>query len=85
MAANAPEGVLSLLSLPCSTGEEPYSMAMALLDAGVPADRFRVDAVDISTRALAQAVAPCTEGTPFAATSWRSAIGISTRRLKAIV
>ena len=30
-------------------------MAMALLDAGVPADRFRVDAVDISTRALAQA------------------------------
>ncbi len=30
-------------------------MAMALLDAGVPAERFRVDAVDISARALAQA------------------------------
>ena len=50
-----PEGSLSLLSLPCSTGEEPYSMAMALLDAGIPADRFRVDAVDISGRNLAQA------------------------------
>jgi chemotaxis protein methyltransferase WspC len=47
------EGVLSLLSLPCSTGEEPYSMAMALLDARVPANRFRIDAVDISARNLA--------------------------------
>ena len=30
-------------------------MAMALLDAGLPANRFRVDAIDISARALAQA------------------------------
>lgn len=44
-----------LLSLPCSTGEEPYTMAMALLDAGVPASRFRIDAVDVSSRALARA------------------------------
>jgi len=50
-----PDGVLSVLSLPCSTGEEPYSIAMALLDASVPANRFRVDAVDISARNLAQA------------------------------
>jgi chemotaxis protein methyltransferase WspC len=48
--------VVRVLSLPCSTGEEPYSMAMALLDAAVPADRFRIDAVDISTRSLACAV-----------------------------
>ncbi|MFJ4291378.1 CheR family methyltransferase [Cupriavidus sp. NPDC089707] len=46
---------LRVLSLPCSTGEEPYSIAMALLDAGVPAARFRIDAVDISARALARA------------------------------
>ncbi len=50
-----PEGVLRLLSLPSSTGEEPYSIAMTLLDAGVPADRFRVHALDISARALAAA------------------------------
>jgi chemotaxis protein methyltransferase WspC len=49
------DNVVRVLSLPCSTGEEPYSMAMALLDAGVPADRFRIDAVDISTRSLALA------------------------------
>jgi len=50
-----PAGALRLLSLPCSTGEEPYSMAMALLDAGLPGDRFRIDAVDISERSLALA------------------------------
>jgi len=50
-----PEGVVRVLSLPCSTGEEPYSMVMTLLDAGIPAHRFQVDAVDISARALAKA------------------------------
>ena len=46
---------LRLLSVPCSSGEEPFSLVMALLDAGVPADRFQVEAVDISARALARA------------------------------
>ena len=47
-----PEGVVRVLSLPCATGEEPYSIAMSLLDAGVPAEKFRVHAVDVSERAL---------------------------------
>src|ERR1700733_8174949 len=52
---NHPTAVLRLLSGPCCTGEEPYSMVMALLDAGVSRDRFQIDAVDISVRALARA------------------------------
>jgi len=49
------EAPLRLLSLPCATGEEPYSMAMALLAAGFPADLFRIDAIDISVRVLKRA------------------------------
>ncbi|TYQ02630.1 UNVERIFIED_ORG: chemotaxis protein methyltransferase WspC [Zoogloea ramigera] len=44
-----------VLSLPCAGGEEPYTMAMVLLDAGIPADRFMIDAFDISPVCVARA------------------------------
>ena len=44
-----------ILSLPCAGGEEPYSMAMALEDAGVAGSCYRIDAVDLSEVALARA------------------------------
>lgn len=48
-------GVLRILSAPCSTGEEPYSIVMALLEAGLAPERFSVEAVDISAAALGKA------------------------------
>ncbi len=50
-----PDRVLRVLSVPCASGEEPYSIAMGLLDAGFPEARLQIDAVDISVRALASA------------------------------
>jgi chemotaxis protein methyltransferase WspC len=50
-----PAEALRLLSVPCCSGEEPYSMVMALMDAGLSRETFKVDAVDISVRALIRA------------------------------
>ena len=50
-----PAAPMRLLSIPCASGEEPYSLVMALLDAGVAPERFQIEAVDISARALARA------------------------------
>ncbi len=43
---------LKILSMPCASGEEPYSIAIALLEAGVNGPLFKIDAIDISYRAL---------------------------------
>ena len=47
--------MVRILSIPCAGGEEPYTMAMVLADAGVPADSFIIDAYDISAGCIARA------------------------------
>ncbi|WP_241313375.1 CheR family methyltransferase [Burkholderia cenocepacia] len=57
--AAMPGRVIRVLSAPCSTGEEPYSAAMALLDAGLEPASFAIDAIDLSPRAIEQARLGC--------------------------
>lgn len=44
-----------ILSAGCSSGEEPYSIAMALLDSGISPTRFSIIACDISQTVLDKA------------------------------
>ncbi len=39
-----------VLSLPCASGEEPYSIAIALFEAGLRSPQFAITALDISFR-----------------------------------
>jgi len=39
-----------VLSLPCATGEEPYSIAITLIEAGLMPSQLKIDAFDISVR-----------------------------------
>ncbi len=43
---------IRVLSAPCSTGEEPYSIAMTLLEAGLSSTNIQIDAIDISAPLL---------------------------------
>ncbi len=47
--------VYSVLSAPCSTGEEAFSIAATLIMAGVEPSDFTIDGLDISAKALSAA------------------------------
>ncbi len=59
---------LRILSAPSAAGEEPYSLTMALFEAGLAPSQFEIDAIDISRRALARA-----EGGRYSANAFRNA------------
>lgn len=44
-----------VLSMPCATGEEAYSVAIALREGGLSPAQFRIEGIDVSTAALARA------------------------------
>lgn len=47
--------LFKILCLPCSSGEEAFSLAMALDRAGISSSKYKIDAVDISKKALVKA------------------------------
>ena len=46
---------VSILCAPSATGEEPYSIAIALLEAGVSASSFNIVGIDINSEAIKKA------------------------------
>jgi chemotaxis protein methyltransferase WspC len=44
-----------ILSVPCSTGEEPYTLALALVEAGVPPSAWQIEGVDLNSRLIERA------------------------------
>ena len=56
---------LNILSIPCSSGEEPYTISMALLDIGLTPEQFRIEAYDVSRCALAKAQRAVYQGNSF--------------------
>ena len=65
---------IRILSIPSSTGEEPYSIAMAMLDAGFTSADCSIAAIDISQNALTLAKAAVYQTRSFRTTdlSFRS-------------
>lgn len=52
----ASKSPVDILCLPCSTGEEPYTIVIALFEAGVDAKKFNLIGVDIDTAAVKRAI-----------------------------
>lgn len=66
---------LRVLCVACATGEEAWSVAMALAEAGLSPDDFVVEGVDLSARALATAQAATYSARAFRtpeAEQWRA-------------
>jgi len=55
VATQKEDGLFRVWSAGCATGEEAYSITMTLLAAGLPVERIRVTASDISARSLQRA------------------------------
>ncbi len=71
--------LLKILSVPCASGEEPYSIAITLLETGFTPAQFHIDALDINTHALALA-----ESGIYGQKSFRSKRQHSIRYFKAV-
>lgn len=46
---------VTILCAPCATGEEPYSIAIALLEAGIGSEKFSIVGIDVNADALKKA------------------------------
>jgi len=51
-ASDADHDKLKILTIPCATGEEPYSIAITLTECGYTKNEFVIDAIDIAHESL---------------------------------
>ncbi|OWW20728.1 CheR family methyltransferase [Noviherbaspirillum denitrificans] len=63
--SGCPRKPVRILSVPCASGEEPYSLSMALVDAGIAPDHFVIDAVDVSPQVILRAQQGYYKGNSF--------------------
>jgi len=49
------QSIFKILCIPCSTGEEPYSLAMLLTENKISNSNYLIDAIDISKKSLIHA------------------------------
>ncbi len=54
-----------ILSAACSTGEEPYSLALSLVESGVPREQWELEAIDLSARNIERARRGCFGNSSF--------------------